>query len=125
MPITGSGIIPIINDSNNNFYIVLFKSIRSKNKLKGDLLEDAGGKYEGDNIKMSAIRELKEESSMIFNLENLTTMFDIRKLNKILNEFNIKINNDYISYFVYLGVFNLDNLRTDYKANLRNFWKNK
>ena len=56
---SGSGIIPIIKDKNNIYHMVLFvSSIRNK---QYPTLEDAGGCYEGINIKISAIRELKEE----------------------------------------------------------------
>lgn len=124
--ITGTGIIPIINDINGNHYFVLFQSmIRSK-------IEDAGGKLENDNKKISAIRELKEESSLLFNLEEYKKEKDIILLNKILTKFNIKImdNNKlgYISYFIYLttdkGYFDLQELRSIYKSNLKEFWRN-
>jgi hypothetical protein len=127
---SGSGIIPIIRDKRNNFYIVLFKSTIRK-KGSESLLEDAGGKYEGDNIKVSAIRELKEESSMLFNLENLQIKDDIMYLNKILSNFKIESENldgkYYVSHFIYLDYengFDLEELQNNYKINLRNCWKN-
>lgn len=129
---TGSGIIPIIQSVNNKYYFVLFKSIIRKNTLTNSI-EDAGGEYEGNNIKISAIRELKEESSLIFNLENMKNKDSILNLYKILSKFNI-INGYiedkyYVSHFVYLEngskkKFNLDIVRNDYINNLRKFWKN-
>ena len=129
---SGSGIVPIIKDSNNKYYFVLFKSI-IRNKSINNLIEDAGGEYEGGNIKISAIRELKEESSLIFNLENLKNKENILFLNKILTKFNIvneNLNNQYyVSHFVHLidkekGYFDFVQLRKDYINNMRNFWKN-
>jgi len=129
----GSGIIPIIKDKNNKFYFVLFKStIRKKNSI--NLIEDSGGKFEGKNIKISAIRELKEESSLLFNLDNFTKKEDIKNLYKVLTNFNIEIssqnnNNEiYLSCFVYLenenGFFDLDQLKKYFKSNMLKFWKN-
>ena len=132
MVYSGSGIIPIIKDSNDKYYFVLFVSNRNRNRNRNRnknnkkllLLEDAGGNFEGDNIKMSAIRELKEESSMLFNLEEFADIETIRKLNWFLNNFNINLlENNYMCYFVYLGIFNLDELAFNYKSNNSNFWK--
>jgi hypothetical protein len=129
---TGSGIIPIIKASDNNYYFVLFKSIIRK-KYSTNSIEDAGGEYEGGNIKISAIRELKEESCLLFNLENMQNKNSILNLNKILSKFNIvneNFNDEYyLSHFVYLEnkskkYFNLESLRNEYINNLRNFWKN-
>jgi hypothetical protein len=129
---TGSGIIPIIRANDNKYYFILFKSIIRK-KTSNNIIEDSGGEYEGGNIKISAIRELKEESSLLFNLENLKNKNSILFLNKILSKFNIVIDNYnneyYVSHFIYLenknkGYFNLEELRSNYINNLRNFWKN-
>jgi len=60
---SGTGIIPVIKSSNDKYYFVLFKSIIRKN-YSINPIEDAGGKYEGNSIKLSAIRELKEESCL-------------------------------------------------------------
>ena len=60
---TGSGIIPIVQSIDNKYYFVLFRSfIRNKKNPKSTEIEDAGGTHEGGNIKITAIRELKEES---------------------------------------------------------------
>jgi len=129
----GSGIIPIIKDKNNIFYFIFFKSIVRKNKNKNnDILEDSGGKLEGNNYKISAIRELKEESSLLFNLECLKNKKDIMLLNKILTKFSINLNygsNNYISHLIYLEnqekkYFNLEELRKDFISNMRKFWVN-
>jgi hypothetical protein len=128
---TGSGIIPIIKSLDNKYYLVLFKSIIRKKYLTNSI-EDAGGEYEGGNIKISAIRELKEESCLLFNLENMQNKNSILYLNKILSKFNIvneNFNNEYyVSHFVYLEnktteCFNLETLRNEYMNNLKNFWK--
>ncbi len=127
----GSGIIPIIK-INNNYYFVLFQSIiRKKNSQY--MIEDSGGKFEGNNIKISAIRELKEESSLLFNLENFQKDSEIKKLNYVLNNFNITLENPdykkYLSCFVYLTLknneeFNLTNLKNEFKLNMKQLWKN-
>ncbi len=125
---TGSGIIPIIKDKNEKYYFILFKS--TTRKQNGEtLIEDSGGGFEGNNIKISAIRELKEESSLIFNLENFRDKKNIIKLNKILTSFNIEIKESkYISYFIYLEqeneIFDLDKLKLEFKNNMMNFWQN-
>jgi hypothetical protein len=127
---SGSGIIPIIRDSNNIYYMILFvSSIRNKHTIY-PTLEDAGGGYEGTNIKISAIRELKEESSMLFNLEKLHDIY-IKRLHDIMNITNISIENSnkvYMSYFVYLELmndnFDLINLKKEFISNMRYFWKN-
>ncbi len=124
---SGSGIIPIIKDKNNVYYIVLFKSTVRKYKSES-IVEDSGGGFEGENIKESAIRELKEESSLLFNLENLDNN-NKSKLNIVMTKSNITITNlnkKYISYFIYLELedVNLDTFTTEFKANMRNFWKN-
>ena len=127
----GSGIIPIIK-INNKYYFVLFQSIIRKKKLE-NIIEDSGGKFEGNNIKISAIRELKEESSLIFNLENFQKNSEIKKLNYVLNNFNITLENPdnkkYLSCFVYLTLknnedFNVDNLKKEFKLNMKELWKN-
>lgn len=124
---SGSGIIPIIKDKNNNYYLVLFKSTIRKH-ISNILIEEAGGCYEGGNIKLSAIRELKEESSLLFNLEQFTSESQIKTLYKTMMTHNVEIklldNTYYISYFVYLDDnFDLFELRKDYINNMRNFWK--
>jgi hypothetical protein len=129
---TGSGIIPIIQSYDNKYYFILFKSIIRKKSL-GETIEDCGGEYEGNNIKISAIRELKEESSLLFNLENMKIKDSILLLNKVLSKFNVVIDNFnneyYVSHFVYLEnkekkIFDLNELKSYYINNLRNFWKN-
>ncbi len=129
---TGSGIIPIIQLSDSEYYFVLFKSIIRKNS-SNNLIEDAGGQYEGGNIKISAIRELKEESCLLFNLGNMKNKNSILNLNKILSKFNVVDeyykNKFYVSHFVYLENkstknFNMELLENEYKNNLKNFWKN-
>ncbi len=125
---TGSGIIPIIKDNNNIYYIILFKSsIRKSNSET--LIEDAGGGFEGIDIKKSAIRELKEESSLLFNLEQLDNNNNNNKLEKVMSKVNFTItymNKNYLSYLVYLesNDFNFEGLTKDFKSNMRNFWKN-
>jgi hypothetical protein len=124
---SGSGIIPIIKDKNNIYYIVFFKSSIRKYKSES-VIEDAGGGYEGDNIQDSAIRELKEESSLLFNLENID-IDNKSKLTKVMNKSSVTIANlskTYISYFVYLEIedINLDLLNKEFKGNMRSFWKN-
>jgi hypothetical protein len=123
----GSGIIPIIK-VNNEYYFILFKSsIRKKNNE--NLIEDSGGKFEGENIKISAIRELKEESSLLFDLENFKKHQDIKNLYKVLKTFSLEIegwdDDKYLSYFIYLGSnFDLSELKENFKSNMRKFWKN-
>jgi len=124
---SGSGIIPIIKDKNNNYYLVLFKST-IRRTISDILIEDAGGQYEGDNIILSAIRELKEESSSLFDLKRFTNQKQIKNLYNAMKNNKIKIklfdNKYYASYFVYLdGVFDLEKLRKEYISNLRSFWK--
>ena len=118
---SGAGIIPIIKSIDDEYYFILFKSIVRKKYITNPI-EDAGGKYEGDDIKISAIRELKEESSILFNLGIMQDKISILHLNKILTKFNIineNLNNDiYISHFVYLenkltGYFNFESLREE------------
>ncbi len=125
---SGSGIIPIIKDNNNIYYIILFKSSIRKNKLES-LIEDAGGGFEGTDIQKSAIRELKEESSLLFNLEQLDNNNNNNKLEKVMSKVNFTItymNKNYLSYLVYLesNDFNFEGLTKDFKSNMRNFWKN-
>lgn len=123
----GSGIIPIIK-VNNEYYFILFKSsIRKKNNE--NLVEDSGGKFEGENVKISAIRELKEESSLLFDLENFKKHEDIKKLYKVLKTFSMEIegwdDEKYLSFFVYIeSDFNLIELKEHFKSNMRKFWKN-
>lgn len=126
----GSGVIPIIKIK-NEFYFILFQSVIRK-KNKENIVEDSGGKLEDDNIKISAIREFKEESSVLFNLENFNKDRDIKNLNYVLTNFNITINNldkkKYLSCFVYLkeknNEFNLEDLQKEFKSNMRELWKN-
>ncbi len=126
----GSGVIPIIK-INNKFYFILFQSVIRK-KNKENIIEDSGGKLEDTNIKISAIRELKEESSLLFNLENFNKDEDIKNLNYVLTNYNISINNldkkKYLSCFVYLkeknNEFNLEDLQKEFKSNMRELWKN-
>ncbi len=126
----GSGVIPIIK-INNKFYFILFQSVIRK-KNKENIIEDSGGKLEDTNIKISAIRELKEESSLLFNLENFNKDEDIKNLNYVLTNYNITINNldkkKYLSCFVYLkeknNEFNLEDLQKEFKSNMRELWKN-
>lgn len=128
---SGTGIIPVIKSLDDKYYFVLFKSIVRKN-YSINPIEDAGGKYEGNSIKLSAIRELKEESCLLFNLENIQEKESILQLNKILTEFSFANENYrdyYVSHFVYLenkssGYFDFEILRNDYENNLKNFWKN-
>ena len=127
---SGTGIIPVIKSSNDTYYFVLFKSIIRKN-YSINPIEDAGGKYEGNSIKLSAIRELKEESCLLFNLENIQEKESILQLNRILTDFSFANENSrdyYVSHFVYLenkssGYFDFKTLRNDYINNLKNFWK--
>jgi hypothetical protein len=125
---SGSGIVPIIKDSNNNYYFILFRSVIRK-KGAESLIEDAGGEYDGGNIKISAIRELKEESSMLINLEELKESKQIIRLNYVLNKYNLKIKSlnklIYSSYFIYLELKDgdLDSMRKSFIGNMRNLWK--
>lgn len=127
----GSGIIPIIKDKNNQYFFVLFKSSIRK-KGEDTYVEDSGGKFEGTNLKISAIRELKEESSLLFNLESFHNKNDIKNLYKVLKNFNTDTkgweDDRYLSFFVYLklkeGYFDLLELKSEFKSNMRKFWKN-
>jgi hypothetical protein len=127
----GSGVIPIIKDINNVYYFVFFKSIVRKTK-NSNIIEDSGGKLEGDNYKISAIRELKEESSLLLNLECLKNKKDIKLLNKILTKFSVNIshgNSNYISHLIYLenlekNYFDLEELHKEFISNMRSFWAN-
>ena len=128
---SGAGVIPVIKSSDDKYYFVLFKS-RIRKKYTTEPIEDAGGKYEGNSIKMSAIRELKEESCLIFNLENIQEKDSISQLNKILTKFSFAYYNFhdyYVSHFIYLenkltGYFDFESLQNDYKNNLHKFLEN-
>ncbi len=86
----GSGILPIIKH-NNKYYYIMFKS-RFRN-----VIEDSGGKQEGNSRRASAIRELFEESSGTISLFNISE-HDYNKMVKI------GIN----GYFSYLVILNFD-----------------
>lgn len=128
----GSGIIPIIKDKNNQYYFVFFKSIARNKKNNNNILEDSGGKLEGNSYKISAIRELKEESSLLFNLELKKNKKDILSINNVLTKFSFEINynnNLYVSHLIYFEnyktkYFDLDILHKEFISNMRNFWSN-
>ena len=126
----GSGVIPIIKVK-SEFYFILFQSVIRK-KNKESVIEDSGGKFEDNNIKISAIREFKEESSLLFNIENFNKDEEIKNLNYVLSNFNITINNldkkKYLSCFIYLkeknNEFNLEDLQKEFKSNMKELWRN-
>ncbi len=110
----GSGIVPIIKYKKDYYFVLFETNIKRRENNIYPIIEESGGNLEKKNLKNSAIRELSEESSMLFNL------FNHREKLKT----NIKLLT-YMDYFIYIGTHDIDKLRESFISNNRNFWKNK
>jgi hypothetical protein len=111
---TGAGVIPLIK-FNKKIYFILFSS--GKN-----IISDAGGTIDkNESILSTAIRELKEESCGIINinentLKNNSIYFDVLNNNKN-NKYYNKL---YRIYFILIDNIDLYDLM-NYYSNLKKF----